>query len=132
MKFTAKNYALALFEALEGVSHKDQDQILDNFVKVLAENNDLRKFEEVSEEFHKLELDKKGIKPVELTSAHPITKENEHEIIKELNKIIKGDIQLKKKVDEGLVGGVVIRFEDQMLDASVKNNLEQLRKDLTQ
>src|SRR3989338_4904664 len=86
MKFTAKQYAQALLEAIEAT--KEHDQILDNFVKVLAENNDLRMFEEIAEEFHKQDLNRKGIKQVEVTSAAPINKENEHEIIKELNKIV--------------------------------------------
>jgi F-type H+-transporting ATPase subunit delta len=132
MRFSAKQYAMALVESLEGTAHKDQDKILDNFVQVLAENNDLRMFDEISGEFHKLELAKKGIKQVEVTSAAPLNHENEKAIIQELNKIVKGNLELKKKVDESLIGGVVIRMEDQMIDASVKNNLEQLRKDLTQ
>src|SRR3989344_5018909 len=74
----------------------------------------------------------KGIKQVEVTSAAPINKENEHEIIKELNKIVKGDLEIKKKVDENLIGGVIIQVEDQMIDASIKSNLEQLKKDLIQ
>jgi F-type H+-transporting ATPase subunit delta len=132
MKYSAKHYAMALIEALESAHSKDQEVILDNFVKVLADNNDLRLFEPIAEEFHKLELAKKGIKQVEVTTAHPLNKENEQAIIHELNKLVKGDLQLKKKVDENVIGGVVIRLEDQMLDASVKHNLEQLKKDLIQ
>ncbi len=129
MKFTAKQYALALFESLE--STKDHNQVLDNFVTVLAENSDLKRFEEIAEEFHKLELEKKGIKQVEITSAHPINKENEHAIIEQLNKLVKGDIELKKKVDENIIGGVVVRMDDKMLDASVKNNLDKLKRELS-
>jgi F-type H+-transporting ATPase subunit delta len=132
MKFTAKQYAQALFESLQDTDPKHTDLILDNFVTALAENNDLRLFEEIAAEFHKLELNKKGIKQVEVTSAHPINKENEQQIIAELNKLVKGQLELKKKVDENLIGGVVIKFDDQMLDASVKNNLEQLKKDITE
>ena len=132
MKYSAKQYALALFESLAETDPKDSGTVLDNFVKVLAENNDLRLFDEISEEFHKLELNKKGIKQVEVTSAHPLTHENEKEILHELNKLVKGEYELKKKVDENLIGGVVIRMDDKMIDASVKNNLEQLKNNLTQ
>jgi len=132
MKFSPKQYALALFESLAETDPKDSSTVLDNFVKVLAENNDLRLFDEISEEFHKLELAKKGIKQAEVTSAHPLTHENEKEILHELNKLVKGDYELKKKVDEQLIGGVVIKMDDKMIDASVKNNLEQLKNNLIQ
>ncbi|MBX4187175.1 MAG: ATP synthase F1 subunit delta [Candidatus Doudnabacteria bacterium] len=130
MKFTAKQYAAALMESLE--STKDHNQVLDNFAKVLQENNDLRLFEEIAEEFHNLELKKKGIVPVEITTAQGTTKENEQQILHELNKLVKGKLELTKKTDDRIIGGVVIRMEDKMLDASVKNSLEQLKNELTQ
>lgn len=130
MKYSSKNYAQALIDSLSGAGPADENQILDNFVKVLAENNDLRLFEQISEEFHKLELAKKGITQVEVTTAHPINRENEQEILDQLNRIAKGHYEVKKKVDESLIGGVIIRMEDQMIDASVKNNLEQLKDNL--
>ena len=131
MKYSAKQYSQALMETLESTNPKDQDHVLDNFVKVLAENNDIRLFEEISVEFHKLELAKKGIKQAEITTAHPTNKENEQQIIHELNKLVKGNLELKKKIDERIIGGVIVRMDDQMLDTSVKNSLEQLKNDLT-
>jgi len=131
MKFTPKQYAQALIEALQDTSPKDQEKVLDNFVKVLAENNNLRLFDQISQEFHTLDLAKKGIVQATATSAHPINKENEKAIIEELNKLAKKKIELKTKVDENLIGGIIIQMEDQMIDASVKNQLEQLKNNLT-
>ena len=130
MKYSAKQYAKALFESLESTDHKDHDKVLDNFVKVLAENNDLRVSEEVASEFHKLELAQKGIKQGEVVTAHPISSNTEKEIVDEVNKLIKGKVELKKKIDEGLIGGVVVRVDDLEIDASVKNTLEQLKNNL--
>ncbi len=118
-------------DSIESVGPKDQDKVLDNFAKILAENNDLRMYETIAEEFHRLELQKKGIKPVEVTTAHPLNQHNEKEIVDELNKLVSGKVEIKKKVDESLIGGVIIQMEDQIIDASVKNHLEQLKKNLT-
>jgi len=130
MKYSAKQYSLALMQSLQDTSPKDQEKVLDNFVKVLAENNDLRLFDQIEQEFHKLDLAKQGIKQVEVKSAHPLNKENERAILEQLNKLVKGKVELKKEVDERLIGGVVIRMEDQVIDASVKNQLEQLKENL--
>jgi F-type H+-transporting ATPase subunit delta len=132
MKVTPKQYAEALLESLENVSAKDQDLVVNNFAQVLADNNDLRLFEQIAEEFHKLELKKKNVQLVELTSARPLSRENERDILDKLNKMVKGDIELKKKIDEKLIGGVVIRMEDKIIDASTKNSLEQLKNNLTE
>jgi len=131
MKFTAKQYAQALYDSLEGTDPKDVDLVLNNFVEVLAINNDVRIFPEIEEEFHKLELARQGKKLAEVITAHPITKENEREIIKELNKIVKGDLELKKKIDEKILGGVVVKIDDQLIDASVKDELNKLKDELT-
>ncbi len=130
MRFSAKQYAQALMDSLQDTGPKDQEKVLDNFVKLLAENNDLRLFDQIEQEFHKMDLAAKGIKQVEVRSAHPLNKENEKAILDELNKLVKGKVELKKEVDERLIGGVIIQMEDQVIDASVKNQLEQLKDNL--
>lgn len=131
MKFSAKQYAQALFDSVEGTDPKDLDLVLNNFVEVLAANNDVKIFSEIEDEFHKLELEKKGGRVAEVTTAQPISKDNEREIIKELNKLVKGDVELRKKIDERILGGVVIRMDDQLIDASVKGELDKLKDELS-
>ncbi len=132
MKYSSKQYAQALYESLEGTDPKDMDLVLNNFVEVLALNNDVKKFDEIELEFHKLELEKKGGKLAEVTSAKPLSKENERDIIHELNKLVKGDIELKKKIDEKILGGVIIQMDDKRIDASVRGELNKLKKDLSE
>jgi F-type H+-transporting ATPase subunit delta len=132
MKFSAKQYAEALFDSLEGTDPKEIDLVLNNFVEVLSANNDIKLFGEIETEFHRLELAKKGTKLAEVTSAHALSKENERNIIQELNKIVKGDVELKKKIDERILGGVVIRLDDQLIDASVKGDLDKLKEELSE
>ena len=131
MKYSSKQYAQALFEALQGSSPSDSEKVLDNFVKILAENNDIKLFERISEEFHQLDLAQKGIKLAQVTSAKPISSGNEKEIVATLNTLLKSKVELKKSVDENLVGGVVIKVDDLLIDASVKNSLTQLKQDLS-
>lgn len=130
MRFSAKQYAKALMDVLSDTDPKDTDKVLDNFARTLSENSDLRLYDQIAEEFHKLELAQQGIRQVEVKSAKPLNRENEKIILEELNKLVKGRIELKKSIDERLIGGVVIQMEDQVLDASVKNQLEQLKNNL--
>jgi F-type H+-transporting ATPase subunit delta len=130
MKFTAKQYAQALHDAVSDTKPADLDKVLDNFAKVLVENGDLRVFEEIAEEFHKLELKAKGIKQVEVISAHPLDSSTERQVLDEMNRLANSKVQIKKKIDENLIGGVVIRMDDLEIDASVKNNLKQLKDNL--
>jgi F-type H+-transporting ATPase subunit delta len=130
MKFNPKQYAEALMDSLQNTNPSDQEKILDNFVKVLVANNDLRLFDQIAQEFHKIDLNRQGIKQVNVRSAHPLTKENEKAILAELNKLAKTKFEVKQEVDERLIGGVVIKMDDQVLDTTVKNQLEQLKDHL--
>jgi F-type H+-transporting ATPase subunit delta len=117
---------------LEGTDPKDIDLILNNFTEILAANGDVGKFKEIEEEFEKLTLERKRVKLANVTSAHPLSEKTEHDIIHELNKIVKGDLELKKKIDQKILGGVVIRMDDQLIDASVKGSLNSLKKELSE
>ncbi len=130
MKHTVKQYAEALHDTLNSTAPKDIDTVLDNFVKVLAASNDLKLFPEIEEELHRLDLKAKGKTLAHVTSASTLSPESEKNIVNQLNDLIKGKVELKKKIDKDLVGGVVIQMEDTLIDASVKKSLQDLKTNL--
>jgi F-type H+-transporting ATPase subunit delta len=130
MNITALQYAKTLFESLQDTATKDHEQVLDNFAQTLALNNDLAMFDEISDEFEKLEKAAKGIKIAEVTSARPLDKGTEKELVDHLNKMVNGQVELRKKIDEKILGGVVIKLEDNLIDASIKTSLEDLKTNL--
>ncbi len=130
MKLTTQNYAQALYDAISETSPKDQDKVLDNFVKILAENGDLAKYEEIEAEFKNIEREAKGIKQVDVTFAHDL--ESNSKIMDQLNKVVEGKVEFKTTVDESIIGGVVVRVDDTLIDGSVKTQLENLNKSLKQ
>ena len=127
-KFTPTQYAQALLDAISETAPKDHDKVLDNFVRVLAQNGDLGKHDEIQQQFRKLKLASEGIKEAEVVVGKP--HEISHEIIHELNKIIGGKTEVKTRVDESLIGGVVVRIDDTLIDASVKKQLDSLNNSL--
>jgi F-type H+-transporting ATPase subunit delta len=94
----------------------------------LAQNGDIGKFEDVEKEYKLLEMKEKGISQAQITVAHEISINST--IIDELNQIVKGKVELTQKVDEGIVGGVVVRVDDTLIDASVRSQLDDLNRTL--
>ena len=121
----AEQYAKALFEALHESRPEDHEKILDNFVRVLSQNGDLKLYDLIEAAYQKLEKADQGIKEVEITTAQP---QKSKEILEHLNKIIGGKVQIKEKIDQDIIGGVVVRVDDTLIDGSIKNSLKQLRK----
>ena len=128
MKFSSQQYAVALYDAVHETSPKDHDVVLDNFVKILAQIGELSKHQEIEKEYHLLEMKEKGISSVEVTVAKDI--EINSALINQLNEIIGNKVEIKKKVDEGIVGGVIVRVDDMLIDASIKTQLENLNSQL--
>lgn len=132
MRLTPRQYAKTLFEALQETAPKDHDKVLDNFAGALALNNDIRMFEDIALEYERLEKESKGIRLAEVTSARPLDAESEREIVKRLNGMANAGVEIRKKVDEKILGGVVIRLDDTLIDASVKGSLEKLRDEIAE
>ena len=63
-----------------------------------------------------------------LISAKQIDEKTILDIEKEISANIKSSIKLKSKVDETLIGGVVIQIGSLMIDTSIKNKLEKYKK----
>ena len=66
----------------------------------------------------------------QVTSAKDLTKDQEERISKALAKRFKSDVRLECKVDESLLGGVVIRAGDQVIDGSLRGRLRRLGSQL--
>lgn len=121
----AEQYAKALFDALHESRTEDHEKILDNFVRVLSQNGDLKLYDLIEAVYKKLETADQGIKEVQITTAQP---QKSKEILEHLNKIVGDKIEIKEKIDQDIIGGVVVRVDDTLIDGSIKNSLKQLRK----
>lgn len=73
----------------------------------------------------------KGIKVVEMTTAVAVSDQVRQSIVKELqqNKMLSGkSIELKEKVDASILGGLVLQVDDKLFDASIKHDLQFIKK----
>ncbi len=71
-----------------------------------------------------------GIKEVELTTCTEISEQTRAKIVQMLTISLKSRIDIKHKVDENIIGGFVLRVDDQQMDASVKTQLKNMRNQL--
>ena len=65
---------------------------------------------------------------VYVTSAHSLTDINIDRMKTALNKILEKTILIDTKVDESLIGGVILRIGDQVADDTIRNRLRILKQ----
>jgi F-type H+-transporting ATPase subunit delta len=135
MKIKPKQYAISLYEAVAGAPSDKVGQILANFVKILVKKNALRVAPQIIEYFKNYANRAEGTVEIKIKTAGAI-KDELTEKIKKITPKIFGQsfkkINVKKEIDQSLLGGFVLETEDKIFDASVKNKFQTLNKILNQ
>lgn len=130
MRISAKQYAQSLYESLAGKTAKETNKVLATFVRLLGKNRDLAKTSTILSSFSDIWDRETSTVSAELITARP-AKLALDDISKYLQTRTKAKtINLQTKVEEGLIGGFVLRYRDRVLDASLKSNLENLQDKL--
>lgn len=128
MKFSAKQYAQYLYDETVDQSNKDIKIVVDNFFDFLKKNNDLRLINKVIEIFSSLYDREAKIVNAEVVSAHNLGKESLKDIREYILLLAKAkEVNIKETIDKDLLGGVIIKYGDKVLDGSMKSRIEQLK-----
>lgn len=104
----------------------DLNQDGQNFVSVLAEYGRLALLPTIAELFELLKANHEKTMDVEVTSAFDLSDQEKIELGAALQRMLQRDINIETQVDKLLIGGVIIRAEDMVIDDSVKGRLEKL------
>jgi len=128
-KLSAKKIAIALYEETHGKTQADAEKIIRGLVKFLARKNAFRLSDKIVEEYGKYHDKMDGIARLDVKSARALTAEMKKtiEVWAEKNLDAKKTI-LNESVDAELLGGVILRHNDLLLDASVRTMINKLRK----
>lgn len=130
MNYTPKQYARALYLAISETRPDDQDRVIENFVAILKDHGNLSRIDEIEQEFQNYDRETKGIKVANVATAQKLSDTQERQLVRELNEYLGGQVELRTVVDKGWIGGVVIKIGDELIDASVRKNLSELKKAL--
>jgi F-type H+-transporting ATPase subunit delta len=118
--------ASALEELLGG-----DEELVRNFLLLLAEKNRAGEIEEIAREFDRLVAEAEGILDVELTTAVELSDEETRDVITQIEKASGRKVEATQRVDPDLIGGLVLQAGSLRLDASVRGRLDRLRQELT-
>jgi F-type H+-transporting ATPase subunit delta len=104
------------------------DDTVRNFLELLIEKHRMPALFRIRREYDSLWEEENKLLPVEVTSAIELDKETVEQIGDKIGERTGRKVQLESKVDPDILGGIVLRVGDRILDASIANRLESLRK----
>jgi F-type H+-transporting ATPase subunit delta len=117
-------------EKKEGLARAvtDADETVFNFLELLLENHRMPVVFRVRREYDRLWEEANRLLPVQITSAVALDPSVAERIGDEIGRQTGRTVELTSSVDPDVIGGIVVRVGNSILDASIRTRLENLRK----
>ena len=108
------------------------DEILLNFLSLLIENHRMPVIFRIRQEYERLWDEENRTLAVQITSAIALDEATTESLGRSIGERAGRKVTLAARVDPDILGGIVIRVGNSILDASIRNRLEQLRRHVAQ
>jgi F-type H+-transporting ATPase subunit delta len=117
-------------EKKDGVTRivTDADERFVNFLELLAERHRMPALFRIRRAFDSMWAEENRLLPVTVTSAVELDQGLVNDIGKRIEEQTGRQVELSSNVDPDVLGGLQVRVGNMVLDATVRNRLEQLRK----
>ena len=125
--FTDKKEAI-----LKEVFEKSLEQISFFFLMIITRKKREAIIDSIAQQYVEIYKDYKNITDAQLSTAVEIDKAIKDKLIDLLKEQTKGEIELETSVDEDLIGGFVLDYDNKKYDASIRKQIKKLQRDFDQ
>lgn len=115
---------------LQDICQGQTDAEGENFLKLLVQNGRLSLASAIAAQFEQLKAGYEGYVDVEVLTAFAFSQEEQNKFSSTLEKNLNKKVHINVTVDKSLIGGVLVRAGDRVIDGSIKGQLQQLAKRL--
>jgi F-type H+-transporting ATPase subunit delta len=106
------------------------DELIRNFLRLVAEKGRIGQIEEIAREFDRLMAREQRRLNVELTTARELSDDEARDLLQQIEQASGQKIEAKRRVDPSLIAGFVLQAGSMRVDASVRGRIEGLRQEL--
>ncbi len=111
-------------------SLEDVDPLVLNLARILLRRGRTPLGPQIAEAFQELVDEAKGVSHALVTSAVTLTDEDRSAVQRRLEELTGGSVVLELDVDESIIGGLIVRIGDRLIDGSTRSKLEGLKREL--
>ena len=105
-------------------------EMVNNFLKLLIDKNRIGAIAEISDYYSKLTDEISNITRAEIFTAKPLSSDTLIKLEKTLSSLVSKEVKTVVKEDKALIGGLLVKIGDLVLDGSIKAQLEGLKESL--
>ena len=117
-------FAKALYEITKDLPKAQLPEVANQFLLILQKNNKLKKIDYIVEEFTNYSKKQEGIKTVIVESARALKPAT----LNKIKKMFGEKSEITAAINENLLGGIKIKVDDMVYDASLKTQLIKLKQ----
>jgi F-type H+-transporting ATPase subunit delta len=99
-----------------------------NFLKVLTKNNRLDALPKIIDNYHSKLRESRGVLTAHITTAKSLDKSEIIKIANDLKVVFGKEIEVKAKVREKIIGGVIVRVGSKMIDCSLSSKISKIKQ----
>lgn len=114
---------------IKAIFEKNLNELTYKFLVIITRNKRESIIQVISEELIEIYQDYKNIVPVNLSTAIKLDEVTKGKILKLLSEKSDATVKLTEEVDEDLIGGFVLDFDDKQFDASIQRQIKKLKKE---
>lgn len=101
-----------------------------NLLRILTVKHRMHLLPAIIEELERLIRESRGVAEAMVTVARPIDGSEQQEIAHRLSAMLGRQVEVHTRIEKNIIGGIVVRVGDQLIDASVAGRLDRLRQEL--
>ncbi len=116
--------------ALRTMVPREDQKYIRNLMLLLLERDRLHQLPQIVEVFHEMVLQDRGIVIADVTTAVELDAAEAERVRERLTGMVGKEVQIRTHVAENIIGGIVIRMGDTLIDGSVQTQLKQLRQSM--
>ena len=117
-------------DLLSSIADDSLDDHGKNFISVMSKQGRLVILIEVFKQFEILKAEHENSKDVKVLTAYPMSDSELDALKKKLSQYFSSNVDVTVEIDKGLIGGLVIKSDDVVIDGSIRGKLNKLAESL--
>lgn len=125
-KISADGKKSALFEIFGGKI----SPVTLHWINMIVDQGRQRRLPTIIEAFFTLAQEAREKVTAEVITSLPLSEDQADRLAQELSKVTKKRVFLKPMVDDSILGGVIVKIENKVIDGSVKHRLQEMKNEM--
>src|SRR5207248_11111182 len=111
-------------QVLKKVFEGKLQPLLDHFMKLLAAKGKLGQLDQIADAYDDLLDEQLGKIEVDVTVAQKLSPDQLEQVRQKVSAALNKDAVVHQYVDDSIIGGLILRVQDKLIDASVKTQIQ--------